>query len=215
MGNGMRSFYGQTSMDVIRYRIMEVKPEEVDTVLKMMREIEDLTQVKFQGVKARPWNFDLLIILFNNLATQALTPGARRYLQFQQTDEEYEKFIRELVETPPTGAPFIGDFRLRPKGPPVAIMAMQRYVPAKNEIYPISLQLRYVLLNALTRAKQSNVIQPSVANTLPGVDADHFFPIDQAVLRAIFSHHDWSNLTYGGKIQLLTDRVMDQLAAHP
>jgi len=207
------SFHAFTDMETIQIQILDLKPDEYDTALAMLQEIQDITQIPFEDVNAEPWDFDLLIIVFDDIATQALHPGARQFLQGEKTIEEYEHYLNDLTGA---GHQYMGNRIMRDENKPLVIVTTQRYRPLGIEVYPISLQLRFILFNALTSASPSDVIKPSVVNR-PGnnTKSKKFFPIDQAILRVIYSHHDWSDLAYGAKIRLLTDRVMEQLTITP
>jgi len=116
------------------------------------------------------------------------------------------------VEWPKGWAPLSTVTYRRTSGEPLVVVATERDDPKTAEHFSFDAQMRYALFHAMTGARESHVIQPSVVNPRSVQKRLHSFaPIDRAVLRAIFGHDDWSGKNYESRIQLLTERVMQQL----
>jgi len=130
--------------------------------------------------------------------------------------ESEQEYVQDLRKSETGGAVFQAKRYMRNTGEPLVVVATERDASGAPERFTFDAQIRFALFHALTGARVSHVIQPSVMNPR-SVQQRHigFAPIDRAVLRAIFNNKDWSGLAYKPKMKLLTDRVMEQLKRNP
>jgi len=187
-----------------------IKQEEIEPGRAILETLfADILNMPLHVVDPYKEEFDLIVYLSDNLPFDAMSPQYMSLLKGGASDESYVKSLRESEMA---SAVYKTPRSLRDPGGPLSVVATERYTPEGAEHYPFTAQFRYTLFIALTGARFSDVIQPSVVNrpeTEHGYDG--FAPIDRAVLRAIFNHKDWSGLAYKPKMKLLTDRVMAQL----
>jgi len=188
-----------------------IKKEEIEPGRAILENLfSDILGISLSVVDPYKEKFDLIVYLSDNLPFDAMSPRYMSILKGNSTEKTYIKNLRSS-EKPSTV--YMTPRSLRDTGEKLSVVATERYMSEKTEIYSFAAQFRYTLFTALTGAWFSDIIQPSVVNrpetaSLP----DSFAPIDRAVLRVIFSHDDWSGLAYEPKMKLLTDRVMEQLS---
>ncbi|HEY9079212.1 hypothetical protein [Magnetovibrio sp.] len=193
----------------VRFSFVNLKDDEKDDARSIVRDLSEILDVPFVGIDPYNQEFDLLVLVWDNLPFSATISSARRLLQADNSDEAYLRTLREYE----TQAGVYPTTRLeRDARDRLVVIATERYTGELAEQNPIGAQLRYVVFAALTGAVFSDVITPSVVNSpLSPKKPNGFAPIDRAVLHTIFAHDDWSGLAYEPKIKLLTDRVMEQL----
>jgi len=174
----------------------------------------DILNIPAVGVEPDREVFDLVVYVSDNLSVDGMLPIYRAGLKMKGQSEE--SYLESLQKDDPEDTQYITRGYTRSPGHNFVVIATERDAPDKADRNSFEEQMRYTLFSALTFAGRSNVIQPSVVNR-PGAKQQHdgFAPIDRAVLRAIFGHDDWSGKDYETRIQLLTDRVMQQLATTP
>jgi len=195
----------------IRFYFIDLKKDERGPTEKILIELfVDTLKLPAFGVDAINEDFDLLVYVSDNLSVDGLHPTYRAWLKGGWHSEE--SYIKRLQKDDPDDTQYLKVGYIRSPGDHIVVMAMEREAPTKMDRYSFEEQMRFTLFSALTGAGWSNVIQPSVVNRSSAEQKhDGFAPIDRAVLRAIFGHDDWSGKDYETRIQLLTDRVMQQL----
>ncbi|HEY9079213.1 hypothetical protein [Magnetovibrio sp.] len=193
----------------VRFAFVELKDHEKEDARSIVRELSEILDTPFSGIDPYNQEFDLLVLIWDNLPFFAMQPNVKDLLQGMKSDADYYRTLRGYE----TKAGVYPTTRLeRDARDRLVVIATERYTADLAEQNPIGAQLRYVVFAALTGAVFSDAIRPSVVNTpLSMQKANGFAPIDRAVLRAIFGHDDWSGLAYKAKMKLLTDRVMEQL----
>ena len=212
----IKGFHVFSDRRLIPFIFMDLKGSETETIKPILIELFD--EVLHQPVKGgNPdrGDFDLLILVSDDLAVDALHPTYKKVLKYQdQSEQSYLDWVR--TEDFSKGTHYLTRRYLRSDGRPLVVVATQRQKSGQPGNYSFKEHMRFTLMLALTGAWESDVVIPSVMN---GAEVktkhDGFAPIDRAVLRAIFGHNDWDGLDYETKIQLLTDRVMEQLAINP
>ena len=212
--NHLRAMYenvGQNTFvvrDSFRYTFVVLKEAEFQTARDLIQELSDVLSIPFVGVNPNREPVDLLVFVWDDLAASAQLPRIKSVLKLPGESEE--AYINGLRKMQDSSSKHLWNVRQRYAGDRFTIIATERY---SNSGASFPQQLRYTVFSALTGSRLSQVMKPSVTNW---PDDKHvqtsFAPIDRAVLRAIFGHNDWDGLDYETKIQLLTDRVMEQLA---
>jgi len=209
---GLMDFDVFTKNDRIRFNFTDIREEEGEALFNAIDELFiDVIDMPVVGVDPfAGQDFDLMIYVSDNLPFDAMFPKYKSTLNARGiADKEYIQGLR-TGET--SGAIFEAKRYMRNTGEPLVVVATERDVLSAPERFTFDAQIRFALFHALTGARVSHVIQPSVMNPR-SVQQRHvgFAPIDRAVLRAIFNNKDWSGLAYKPKMKLLTDRVMEQL----
>jgi len=223
LGGMVSAYSGATLMDFdvftknerIRFSFYEVKMNERDSIGAILFELFDKV-MKFPAVGVNPSKdeADLYILVSDNLPFDAMHPTYRTLLKSKSESEQ--EYVQDLRKSETGGAVFQAKRYMRNTGEPLVVVATERDASGAPERFTFDAQIRFALFHALTGARVSHVIQPSVMNPR-SVQQRHigFAPIDRAVLRAIFNNKDWSGLAYKPKMKLLTDRVMEQLKRNP
>jgi len=221
---GMASAYsGATLMDFdvftknerIRFSFYDVKmPEREQRNAILFELFDEVMKFPAVGVNPNKDEADLYILVSDNLPFAAMYPAYKRLLKSRSESEQ--EYIQGLRTGETGGAIFEAKRYMRNTGEPLVVVATERDVLSAPERFTFDAQIRFALFHALTGARVSHVIQPSVMNPR-SVQQRHvgFAPIDRAVLRAIFNNKDWSGLAYKPKMKLLTDRVIEQLKRNP
>ncbi|HEY9078407.1 hypothetical protein [Magnetovibrio sp.] len=214
-GAGPMDFDVFAKNERIRFTFYDLKKHEWDATGAILFELFDEV-MKFPAVGIDPTKdeADLYIMVSDNLPFDALYPAYKKLLK--SGSESEQDYIQDLRKGETGGAVFQAKRYMRNTGEPLVVVATERDVLHAPERFTFDAQIRFALFHALTGARASHVIQPSVMNPR-SVQERHngFAPIDRAVLRAIFNNKDWSGLAYKPKMKLLTDRVMEQLERNP
>ncbi|HEY9079214.1 hypothetical protein [Magnetovibrio sp.] len=210
-GAGPMDFDVFAKNERIRFSFYDVKSFERDNRNAILFELFDEV-LKFPAVGVNPNKdaADLYILVPDNLPFAAMYPAYKKLLK--SGSESEQDYIQDLRKAETGGAIFQAKRYMRNTGEPLVVVATERDVLSAPERFSFDAQIRFAMFHALTGARASHVIQPSVMNPR-SVQKRHngFAPIDRAVLRAIFNNKDWSGLAYKPKMKLLTDRVMEQL----
>jgi len=194
-----------------RVFISGFKEGEVEPGKSILIELfRDILQKPVVAVHPDHEDIDLLVFISDNLVEDAKTPGYRAWLQEKGQSEE--SYIKKMTLKGPDSTKIITRNNIRSLNDHFVVAATQREHPDKNPRYTFEEQFRNTLFFALTSSGSSDIFQPSAVNG-PSVKKKYngFAPIDWAVLRAIFWNDDWPGMEYEASIQLLTDRVMEQL----
>lgn len=194
----------------VRLTFFDLRDEEVEPVRLILKELfADILDKPVEGVNPYEQEFDLLVYVSDDLASDAMTPKYKSMLLGQDSEQEYASGLKDMTSS---DVYFLEQRYLRKPGDPFAVIATERDDPRDTKNFSFEGQIRFTLFHALTGARLSDAIKPSAVNWPDTKQRlNGFAPIDRAVLRAIFGHEDWSGKDYETRIQLLTDRVMQQL----
>ncbi|HEY9078406.1 hypothetical protein, partial [Magnetovibrio sp.] len=211
-GAGPMDFDVFAKNERIRFNFTDIREEEGEALFKAIDELFfDIIDMPVVGVDPfAGQDFDLMIYVSDNLPFDAMFPKYKSTLKNKGISEQ--DYIQDLRKAETGGAIFQAKRYMRNTGEPLVVVATERDVLSAPERFTFDAQIRFALFHALTGARASHVIQPSVMNPRSVQKRRNgFAPIDRAVLRAIFNNKDWSGLAYKPKMKLLTDRVMEQL----
>jgi len=204
---GFDFFVGKEKVQAYFFGIKKEEIEPGRTILENL--FSGILGISLSVVDPYKEEFNLIVYLSDNLAFDAMSP---RYMSLLKGNSSEKTYVKGLRSRETSSSVYMTPRYLRDKGGPLSVVATERYTHEQAEAYSFEVQFRYTLFVALTGARFSDVIQPSVVNDPSTMNKyDGFAPIDRAVLRAIFNNKDWSGLAYKPKMKLLTDRVMEQL----
>lgn len=214
MGRKMTGFDFLALKKQIRFNVSDLKQNEIKRTIAALEELfNEVLDVDAVGVDPIDGDeFDLFILVSDDLAVSGQYQVYKYFLKgSNETDEEF-------IEGLGWGEPGEGQMTMRrlfrSENDPFVIIAAEREDPSLAKGRTFEMLIYYLLMHGMTGAKESNIIQPSVVNVPGHKDQPvSFTPIDRAVLRAIFSHKDWSDMNHKTSIKYLIDRVMEQLTA--
>jgi len=203
-----------TQRQNVRFAFFDLKKEENEPTKNILTELfVEILHIPATGVNASKDDFDLVVMVSDNLSIDGLHSTYRQAFKGNKSEEEYLKTIQK--KSPDDHKSLFQTYIRNPRETYV-IYATERDHPQNEPRRTFKELMRYTLIRALTMAMNSNVIQPSAVNDqYAAKKSDGFAPIDRAVLRAIFTHDDWAELTYEIQMQRLTYRVMHQLENTP
>ena len=194
----------------VRFSFVGLKKEEIEPTKNIFTELFiEILRIPATGVDPTKDNFDLLVFISDNLSIDGMLPAYKSALKGPKLEETY---IKSLQKESPEDHKTLYQTYIRNPGETFIAYATERDHPKNTPRRSFEQLMRFTLISALTTAMNSNVIQPSAVNSQhPSKKTASFTSIDRAVLRAIFAHDDWVDLTYEAQMQSLTDRVMQQL----
>jgi len=198
----------------VRFSFVGLKKKEIEPTKNIFTELFiEILHIPATGVDPTKDNFDLLVFVSDNLSIDGMLPAYKSALKGPKLEETY---IKSLQKESPEDHKILYQTYIRNPGETFIAYATERDHPKNTPRRSFEQLMRFTLMSALTTAMNSNVIQPSAVNNQHASNkADSFAPIDRAILRVIFAHDDWAELTYEIQMQRLTYRVMHQLENTP